>query len=78
MRCLDAIVRLKNEVYRATSLVFYRIGDVQLYERDKNHLNLIIIPASIGFIVFLAILTFCLRRMRFVRLILVLCIPSIV
>lgn len=38
---------------------------MQLYRRNKNKLNLIIIPASIGFIIFLAILTFCLRRMRF-------------
>lgn len=64
---LEAIVRLKNEVYTATSLVFYRIGNVQLYERNKNKLNLIIIPSSIGFIIFLAVLTFCLRRMRLVE-----------
>jgi hypothetical protein len=64
---VEAIIRMKKEVSDATGLTFFRIGNVQLYERDRNKLNLIIIPVSIGFIVFLAVLTFCLRRMRFVK-----------
>jgi hypothetical protein len=65
---VEAIIRLKKEVSEATGLVFFRIGNVQLYARDRNKLNLIIIPVSVGFIIFLIVLTFCLRRMRFVKL----------
>ena len=59
---------MKKQVSDATGLIFFRIGNVQLYERNRNKLNLIIIPASIGFIIALAVMTFCLRRMRFVKL----------
>jgi len=65
---VEAIIRRKDEVNAATSQVVFRIGNVKLYERNRNKLNMIIIPASIGFIIFLAGLTFFLRRMRFVKL----------
>ncbi len=65
---VEAVIRRKDEVNVATSKIVFRIGNVQLYARNRNKLNLIIIPASIGFIIFLIVLTFSLRRMRFVKL----------
>lgn len=54
-------------MHAVTTAVFYRIGNVQLYARNRNQLNLIIIPVSIGSVCFLFILTFCLRQMRYVK-----------
>ncbi|CAF0720642.1 unnamed protein product [Rotaria sordida] len=59
-----AIIRRKDEVNAAIGALVFRIGNVKLYERNRNKLNLIIIPVSIGFVVFLFVLTFFLRRMR--------------
>jgi hypothetical protein len=54
-----------SETIRAT---IFRIGNVQLYKHNRNALNFIIIPISVGFVLILAILTFVLRRVRFVNL----------
>ncbi|CAF1334313.1 unnamed protein product [Adineta steineri] len=59
-----AIIRRKDEVNAAINAHVFRIGNVQIYARNRNKLNLIIIPASIGFVTFLFVLTFFLRRMR--------------
>ncbi|CAF0873549.1 unnamed protein product [Rotaria sp. Silwood1] len=59
-----AIIRRKDEVNAVIGAIVFRIGNVKLYERNRNKLNLIIIPVSIGFVTFLFVLTFFLRRMR--------------
>ncbi|CAF4043590.1 unnamed protein product [Rotaria sp. Silwood2] len=59
-----AIIRRKDEVNAVISATVFRIGNVKLYERNRNKLNLIIIPVSIAFVAFLFVLTFCLRQMR--------------
>jgi hypothetical protein len=64
---VEAIIRRKDEVGAAVRAVVFSIGNVQLYQRNRNKLNLIIIPVSIGFVVFLFVLTYFLRRMRFVK-----------
>ena len=63
---VEAIIRRKDEVNAVLAAVVFRIGNVQLYERNRNHLNFVIIPAALGFIIFLFTVTFLLRRMRFV------------
>lgn len=68
MKSIEAIIRKKDEVNAATSQTVFRIGNVQLYQRNRTKLNLIIIPSSIGFILFLAGMTFFLRRMRFIKI----------
>ncbi|CAF1147277.1 unnamed protein product [Adineta ricciae] len=60
----NAIIRRLDEVNRAVHAHVYRIGNVKIYKRNRNKLNLIIIPSSIGFIALLFVLTFFLRRMR--------------
>lgn len=60
----DAIIQRLDEVNRAVHAHVYRIGNVKIYKRNRNKLNLIIIPSSIGFIALLFVLTFFLRRMR--------------
>lgn len=67
MPALVAIERRIAEVNAAAGAVVFRVGDVQFYKRNRNELNLIIIPIAVGFILFLFILTFVLRRLRFVH-----------
>ena len=63
----EAIIRRKDEVNSVISTVVFSIGDVQLYERNQNKLNYIIIPVSVSFVILLFVMTFFLRRMRFVQ-----------
>ncbi|CAF1246903.1 unnamed protein product [Rotaria sordida] len=59
-----AIERNVDAVEEVTSGTIYRVGNVQFYKRDRNKLNLIIIPISIGLTVLLFVITFVLRRLR--------------
>jgi len=59
-----AIIQKKDAVNAAIHGHVFSSGNVRFYERDRNKLNLIIIPASVGFVTLLFILTFFLRRMR--------------
>ena len=59
-----AIERNVAEVNKAVAASIYQDGHVPLYKRD-NLLNWIIIPISIGVVVFLFVLTFVLRHIRF-------------
>lgn len=61
-----AIERNIDAVNAATGATVYRVGHVQFYRRDRNKLNFIIIPISVAIVVFLFVLTFVLRRLRFV------------
>ncbi|UJR35565.1 hypothetical protein I4U23_028318 [Adineta vaga] len=60
----NAIIRRLDVVNSAIHAHVYRIGNVKIYKRNRNKLNLIIIPTSIGFVTLLFVLTFFLRRMR--------------
>jgi hypothetical protein len=64
---LVAIERKINEVNKVLGGVIFKVGNVQLYKRNRNKLNLIIIPISIAIVVFLTIITFVLRKLRFVK-----------
>ncbi|CAF1584021.1 unnamed protein product [Rotaria magnacalcarata] len=60
----DAIKRSVDKVKEATSGTVFSVGNVQLYERNTNKLNWIIIPLSVGLVVVLFALTFILRQLR--------------
>ncbi|CAF0890416.1 unnamed protein product [Rotaria sp. Silwood1] len=59
-----AIERHVDEVQAVTSGTVYRVGNVQFYKRDRNKLNLIIIPISVALTILLFVVTFVLRRLR--------------
>lgn len=61
-----AMEREIDDIQKVIGAKVYKIGHIQIYQRDRNFLNFIIIPISVGFVVFLFILTFVLRLIRFV------------
>jgi len=65
---LVAIERNMDAVNAVTGASVYKVGHVQVFKRDRNMLNLIIIPISILLIIILIIVTFVLRSVRFVNL----------
>ncbi len=65
---LVAIERKLDEVNAVLGAHVYIVDKVQLYKRDRNLLNLIIIPVSVLLILLLVGITFFLRRLRFVDL----------
>ena len=64
----DAIERLYAEANSAVAATIYKVGNVQLFQRNRNLLNFIIIPVSVGLTLLLVIVTFFLRRLRFVTM----------
>ncbi|CAF1210726.1 unnamed protein product [Adineta ricciae] len=60
-----AIERHVDEVSAATGATLYKVGNVQFFKRDRNKLNLIIIPISLGLVTLLFVLTFILRQLRY-------------
>lgn len=64
---LVAIERHIEEVSAVTGgATVYRVGNVQFFKRDRNKLNLIIIPISVGLTLLLIGITFFLRHLRFI------------
>ncbi|UJR10397.1 hypothetical protein I4U23_014600 [Adineta vaga] len=59
-----AIERHIDDVNVATTATIYSIGNVQLFKRNRNKLNFIIIPIAVGLTIFLFVLTFVLRQLR--------------
>ncbi|CAF1386438.1 unnamed protein product [Adineta steineri] len=59
-----AIERHMDEVNEAAAATVYRVGNVQLFKRNRNKLNFIIIPISVGIVILLIVLTFVLRKIR--------------
>ncbi|CAF2375206.1 unnamed protein product [Rotaria sp. Silwood2] len=59
-----AIERHVDEVQAVIAATVYRVGNVQFYKRNRNKLNLIIIPISVVLTIVLFIVTFFLRRLR--------------
>jgi hypothetical protein len=57
-----------DAVNAVTGASVYKVGHVQVFKRDRNMLNLIIIPVSVLLIIILIIVTFVLRSVRFVNL----------
>lgn len=62
----DAIERLYPKANDAVDATIYKVGNVQLFRRNRNLLNFIIIPVSVGLTLLLIVITFFLRRLRFV------------
>ncbi|CAF0880161.1 unnamed protein product [Didymodactylos carnosus] len=61
---IEAIIRHTDAIRQITGATLIKIDDIQIYKRDRNFLNLIIIPSACGFILLLGILTFGLRFIR--------------
>lgn len=62
-----AFERHVHELNAVIAATIYRIDDVQFYKRNRNLLNLIIIPVSVGLTLLLIGITFFLRRLRYAQ-----------
>lgn len=62
-----AIERKLAEANDAVDAHIFKVGHVQLFQRNRNLLNFIIIPISVGLTLLLIVITFVLRRLRFVH-----------
>ncbi|CAF1265816.1 unnamed protein product [Didymodactylos carnosus] len=61
---IEALLRHTTEIEAITRSRLIKIDSIQVYERNRDSLNLIIIPTSCSVIILLAIVTFGLRSIR--------------